>query len=942
MFILISEKFMHYDFPILLKPITFHRLTILEAEKNFNLHIKKRKVGDRMKKNIIFLAMIFYVSLNAFVEIYDIQFTENPGDDGTYPSLLLGQTVETGGIVSGVDFSEGRYFISHPDGGTWNGVYVYDDDHSPQIGDEIVITGEVVEYYGFTEISYVSSYETLSSGNNLPEAIEINCSDVEEEAYESVLVKVSNIEVNSLYDQYGGWTINDENSNANIGTGFFSLEEYGFPLIEDYPIASIIGINSYSWGEFYLNPRSINDFSSTNGGIIISVENQNHYSQTPISVPINLSVLTSNYLVNSFSISLSYDESILSYLDCNSDLIDENLIDIQSDSGNLVIASEEDFNFGLTESLLNIEFSVLNSGNAGIEFEEAIANNQEISYQDAGEIIVVMDVEGIGDTLTTIQKPILNIPEIVTPGEQFEIWCAAEENVENWQAELVYKDYQIAVDIEQVEYQPILKRYILSAVAPAPIFYELFDLHITADSAIDDTSKNAVQVVSQELDDFSFIHISDTHLPTHYFWGDDPELALNDSSEIEDFRQVIKDINILNPEFVIFTGDIVNEGELEDFENGRYYTKAQRLLTEFEVPVYLVSGNHDLGGWSSTPPEDGTARRDWWRFFGWKWLAEEDSPSKTQDYSFTYGNNYFIGMEAYLNYDYYMYDIYGSQSFIPNQIEWLDMELANSADYENRIIFYHYDFSENINLEQMDIDMALYGHIHSNDGSINYPPYNLAVDCVCDETRAYRVIDVIDGELSPRETQYATWPNDNLNVTFSPDNSGMNSAVTINIENQFDSDFDNCLIKVKMPFDSGNISATNSNIEQIIELENKKIVYLKFDLEANSEKEIVVHGNSSIDNNDLELLNFQCFPNPVEIDKQVVNISFSLPHSINTAELQIFNLKGQKIYSERKNITDFHWNGKDFLGKNVSSGIYFFKILCDDKIYKSDKLMIIK
>ena len=33
--------------------------------------------------------------------------------------------------------------------------------------------------------------------------------------------------------------------------------------------------------------------------------------------------------------------------------------------------------------------------------------------------------------------------------------------------------------------------------------------------------------------------------------------------------------------------------------------------SEFQIPVYLTAGNHDIGGWVATPPPAGTARRDW-------------------------------------------------------------------------------------------------------------------------------------------------------------------------------------------------------------------------------------------------------------------------------------------------------------------------------------------
>jgi 3',5'-cyclic AMP phosphodiesterase CpdA len=99
-----------------------------------------------------------------------------------------------------------------------------------------------------------------------------------------------------------------------------------------------------------------------------------------------------------------------------------------------------------------------------------------------------------------------------------------------------------------------------------------------------------------------------------------------------DLWSLIEDFEILNPEFVLLTGDVVNEGELEDYMGLRCYSRAKNIISEFSVPVYVGGGNHDLGGWDDTPPPDGTARRDWWRFFGWKHLDQTSGPGPfTQD-----------------------------------------------------------------------------------------------------------------------------------------------------------------------------------------------------------------------------------------------------------------------------------------------------------------------
>ncbi|MFO7897282.1 MAG: metallophosphoesterase [Candidatus Cloacimonadales bacterium] len=902
-----------------------------------------------MKKNLLIVILLAFCSLSAFVEIYDIQYTENPGENGDYPSAYAGQIVETGGIVTGVDFSGGRYFISSPSGGAWNGLYIYDNENSPQVGDELLLIGEVYEYYGFTELTSLSSYQVLSSGNALPPATTVQCHDAGSEAFESVLVRLENLQVTAGFDQYSQWQISDNSGSLLVGSGFFDLQAAGWLAVPGFDPGSLSGIISYSWGEFYLQPRTAADFDAESENTLLHFESETIYGQNDFQLPLLISNLSAQS-AQELSLQLSYDETKISFLDWQAGEVlqqAENL-QIQQNPGLLEIVYQGDFSYQFTQTLLQLQFSIIASGASGLQIDFASLDGSEAGNIFSGEIFLDNQALAIGDTLTTIQRPILNVPEIITPYEEFEIWCVAAEATENWQASLHYGDYQLDLQLNDSSYDADFQRWVLQAAAPIPEFYELFDLQVEASGGIDDITRNAVELIPQERADFSFVHISDAHLPTHTYWSDNPEIALTDTTEIENLRQVINDINLINPEFVLFTGDIVNEGELEDFGNGRVYTKAQKILQEFEVPVFLVGGNHDLGGWNATPPPQGTARRDWWRFFGWEWLADADASQlpRTQDYSFSYGNNIFIGLEAYLNYDSYMYEVFGSESFIPSQMNWLNLELANSQDYANRILFYHYDFSEQINLQQLGAQMALYGHIHSSEGSINQPPYNLAVDNVCDEEQAYRVIKVEDDLLQPQTTLYANWGN-SLQVDYYPHNQGTAQQVTVTVNNQHSVGFTKARLKLKMPLESVSFSLENATIEQIVQQAEYQVVYALFDISAYSEKEIMISGSTAIEANEVENYQLRAFPNPVNISQNELQISFSLPLQSSANKLQIYNAKGQLVRSfdslplanSRKTLS---WDGRDAAGRQVGSGVYIYQLLSGQKAVAQNKFLLYK
>ncbi|MCD4819250.1 MAG: T9SS type A sorting domain-containing protein, partial [Candidatus Cloacimonetes bacterium] len=70
------------------------------------------------------------------------------------------------------------------------------------------------------------------------------------------------------------------------------------------------------------------------------------------------------------------------------------------------------------------------------------------------------------------------------------------------------------------------------------------------------------------------------------------------------------------------------------------------------------------------------------------------------------------------------------------------------------------------------------------------------------------------------------------------------------------------------------------------------------------------------------------YPNPFN---PTTMISFSTTESTENTELSIYNIKGQKVktlVNDKLEVGDHSlvWNGKDDSGKQVTSGIYFYKL----------------
>ncbi|MCF7919323.1 MAG: T9SS type A sorting domain-containing protein [Candidatus Cloacimonetes bacterium] len=186
--------------------------------------------------------------------IYDIQFTEDPSGDSPY----LGQIVEVNGIVTGFGYNNNNYFfISSPAGGAWNGLYIYQFDYEVAVGDDVTITGEINEYYNFTELGFVESLVVNSSGNTLPDPVELTTAELaSSEAYESVLVKVNDVAVTSDVSEYGEAYIDDGSGVCQIDDGFFANPE----VLLGAEFVSITGLVDYSFYEYGLHPRNLEDF----------------------------------------------------------------------------------------------------------------------------------------------------------------------------------------------------------------------------------------------------------------------------------------------------------------------------------------------------------------------------------------------------------------------------------------------------------------------------------------------------------------------------------------------------------------------------------------------------------------------------------------------------------------------------------------------------------
>ncbi|MCF7918990.1 MAG: lamin tail domain-containing protein [Candidatus Cloacimonetes bacterium] len=173
--------------------------------------------------------------------------------DETDISPYAGQIVSTQGIVTAT--GSNKYWISTPEGGAFNGLYAYDPDHTPVMGDEIIITGLISEYYGLTEIYEITGFVVVSSGNPIPAPTVITTLQLSsEEAWESVLVQVQDVIVTQETNSYGEWYLDDGTGECQADDSIYHVDA----LVGD-EFVSVTGVVNYSYNLFELTPRFAED-----------------------------------------------------------------------------------------------------------------------------------------------------------------------------------------------------------------------------------------------------------------------------------------------------------------------------------------------------------------------------------------------------------------------------------------------------------------------------------------------------------------------------------------------------------------------------------------------------------------------------------------------------------------------------------------------------------
>ena len=229
--------------------IFFDATDLVDVEKNANIVITHNGIiPDKDTGSIIPVEMTVTPFVHN-VSIFDIQFTTDP--DGVSP--LVDTTVRTTGVITAGDGGS-KYFLQDMEQtGSWNGILVYSQNMTFDIGDEVSVVGKVAEFDGMTEIiADADMTSVLSTGNTLPAPLLVSTGSFGE-PFEGLLLAVENAECTTEANSYGEWSVNDGTGDGVIDNSYYDYEP---TLGHKY---NVVGPLDYSYGAFKIQPRDAGD-----------------------------------------------------------------------------------------------------------------------------------------------------------------------------------------------------------------------------------------------------------------------------------------------------------------------------------------------------------------------------------------------------------------------------------------------------------------------------------------------------------------------------------------------------------------------------------------------------------------------------------------------------------------------------------------------------------
>ena len=457
-------------------------------------------------------------------------------------------------------------------------------------------------------------------------------------------------------------------------------------------------------------------------------------------------------------------------------------------------------------------------------------------------VLSLMSPEGTTEA-ATVDKVYIWLPRTTcnfmkTPSEEFDIllnitWSGTPVSSSEIGARLQYTlddrnlSYELVVDGFRSTEEPGI--WAASVTAPANaipgLIYDL-QVDIGGDTL---TEPRCLQMIDAYKTELKVMHLTDVHID----YADSNLIGPPVPSAQDMMDKVVEEVNLLNPDVVLVTGDLVFRGYsvgvgpdiVQQFEMYR------ESISRLDAPVCTCIGNHEVE-WN--PDVEGTTRN----------YVENIGPLH---WGFDYGHVHFLLLNSTTD---YVQDSRLEGGFSAAELEWCEQRLNAIPAGELTIVGFHHDYGALVRSgsEEMKallgnnsdkVKFVLTGHSHI-DGldDVNGVKYLQTLSCGENDgsgENGYRMLTVSSGVVTDyayAQTEFGSIPYNLLNSTITPNPSG-GVAVDILVENWLLEDLTDCSIVYEIG-PGKDVTGVNCTVEQVISSSSRTLIRLGFQISQGS------------------------------------------------------------------------------------------------------------
>lgn len=467
-----------------------------------------------------------------------------------------------------------------------------------------------------------------------------------------------------------------------------------------------------------------------------------------------------------------------------------------------------------------------------------------------------------------IAYPFRASPAIVQSGTQFPILYnnRAERAIDSVVLKGPYSRIRVKIDsvskgrFEYDSYTTMYTNNKVWATVPINSPEDMYDLLIYSSGEVI-LSRRSVKIVKAFAAKHSFIHISDTHVSRNWIGPADNGYA----EELQLLDRFITVANIIAPDFVIVTGDLIHDytrfnqdargwgGNMiksytrlptieEKYRNYFEGAKGFRGVQYIDAPVFSVPGNHDFYGMKD---DNYIAKASQW-----------NTLCGMRVFGLAYAGTRFLFADDYLG---------DPITDIPKKAPMTGLQGKKLLDFLDangpgklRVMAQHrHDRVDTAFLNKQGIKLVVNGHNHTPniDTLGTTPTLSMRTGVVCRSGERhrwekvlgfFRIFRINDDQFEYTEPlRFCANPSDpyqqlrmNLTLRFKADNTGKSISNEATIDNKLPENLPGCHIRFVMK--KGKYTVSGGTIRQVIESGRLTVVDVRADVSKASSKKVTI------------------------------------------------------------------------------------------------------